>query len=346
MDHTDSRKKICTLQAYLTGGGPSGQIIDRSIRKIINGVAFASKIISREVSRISLSDLLGPTGGTNVQGETVQKLDIYSEKIVCEAMERTGSLCCMVSEESENILSLPSGAKQGEYILLFDPLDGSSNIDVNISTGTIFSIQRRVTRQGDATIEDYLQKGSSQIAAGYVLYGASTMLVLTFGHGVIGFTLDTSIGEFILSHPNITMGEHSSRMYSVNEGNYLFWSENQKRFLKTLKGLEGGEPYCTTSRYVGSLVADFHRTLFRGGLFAYPADAKNTNGKLRLLYEAAPVAMLCEQAGGKASTGKCPILDVAPTDIHCRTPVYLGSRALVDLADSFLSSQDSDERSY
>ncbi|HIF38190.1 MAG TPA: class 1 fructose-bisphosphatase [Gemmatimonadetes bacterium] len=338
MYHTDGKENTCTLQGYLIGAGPSEQILDRSVRKIINGIAFASKIISREVGRISLSDLLGEAGGTNVQGETVQKLDIYSEKIICDAIEKTSSVCCMVSEESEDILSFKDVAKKGDYVLLFDPLDGSSNIDVNISTGTIFSIQKRVTPQGTGTIEDCLQPGSSQVAAGYVLYGASTMLILTLGRGVVGFTLDTSIGEFILSHPRITLGEYPGRAYSVNEGNYPHWSESQKCFIRTLKGLEGGEVYCGTSRYVGSLVADFHRTLFKGGIFAYPADSKNPNGKLRLLYEASPVAMICEQAGGKASTGEGSILDVVPTDLHCRTPVYVGSSSLVDLADSFLSS--------
>lgn len=337
MYHTDSKEKICTLQGYLLGTGTSEQVVDRSVRKIINGVAFASKIIAREVSRVSLSDLLGETGNTNVQGESVQKLDIYTEQVICHAMERTSSLCCMVSEESENILNISDESKKGDYILLFDPLDGSSNIDVNISTGTIFSVQKRLTRQGVGTIEDCLQPGSSQVAAGYVLYGASTMLILTLGRGVVGFTLDTSIGEFILSHPRITLGEDSVRAYSVNEGNYHRWSEAQQGFIRTLKGLDGGKVYCGTARYVGSLVADFHRTLFKGGIFIYPADGKNPNGKLRLLYEASPVAMICEQAGGKASTGEGSILDVVPTGLHCRTPVYLGSRSLVDLAENFLN---------
>jgi len=338
MGRIDHHEKICTLQTYLLGQGPSDRVIDRSVRKIINGVAVASKMISREVSRIGLSDLTGETGTINVQGEMVQRLDIYSEKVISEAMERTSSLCCMVSEESAEILTFPDASRKGEYVLLFDPLDGSSNIDVNISTGTIFSIQRRVTKQGVGSLEDCLQKGSSQVAAGYVLYGASTMLILTLGKGVAGFTLDISIGEFILTHPEIKIGHAPTKAYSVNEANYSGWSDNQKLLIRTIKGLENGEAYCTTSRYVGSLVADFHRTLFKGGFFAYPADGKNPNGKVRLLYEAAPVAMICEQAGGRASTGEESILNVVPESLHCRVPVYLGSRSLVDLTDKVLKS--------
>ncbi len=337
MDQDNNNQKVCTLQTYLIGQGPSEKVIDHSVRKIINGIAVASKMIAREVSYIGLSDLSGETEVINVQGETVQKLDIYSERVICDAMERVSSLCCMVSEESEDILTFVDSKKSGEYVLLFDPLDGSSNIDVNISTGTIFSIQKRVTPEGSVSLRDCLQKGSCQVAAGYVLYGASTMLILTLGEGVVGFTLDTSIGEFILSHQEIIMGEHRVKMYSVNEANYSTWSDGDKRLIRTLKGLEDDKAYCETSRYVGSLVADFHRTLFKGGLFAYPANDRNPKGKLRLLYEAAPIAMLCEQAGGKASTGREPILEVIPESLHCRTPLYVGSKSLVDLSEKMLS---------
>ena len=304
---------------------------------ILYSITLAAKIISREVNKAGIVDMLGGTGDTNVQGERVQKLDLYAQDVIYRAMDHTGALCCMVSEESEDILPIPEQFPKGKYVLIFDPLDGSSNIDVNVSIGTIFSIHKKVSDGEDGTVEDCLQAGCRQIAAGYVLYGSSTMLVYTSGQGVHGFTLDPSIGEFLLSHPNLVIPDPPSRMYSINEAYYPRWSTGQQRFMQHLKGLDGEATISYSSRYIGSLVADFHRTLLKGGIFMYPADTKNPHGKLRLLYEAAPMAMICEQAGGRASDGRTPIMDLTPEAIHQRTPLYIGSSEIVELAEAFLA---------
>lgn len=309
---------------------------------ILHAIALAAKIISREVNKAGLVDVLGATGDTNVQGESVQKLDVYAQDVIFNTLDHTGHLCCMVSEESDEILAIPEVFPKGEYVLVFDPLDGSSNIDVNASIGTIFSIHRKVSGEEDGTMEDCLQAGCHQVAAGYVLYGSSTMLIYTSGTGVHGFTLDPSIGEFLLSHRDIRIPEPGARLYSVNEAYYTRWSPGQQRLMQHLKGLTDESTPGFSSRYIGSLVADFHRTLLRGGLFMYPADSTNPKGKLRLLYEAAPMAMLCERAGGKASDGTGLILDLKPEELHQRTPLYIGSKALVELAESFLAENSAE----
>lgn len=303
---------------------------------ILYDVALAAKLISREVTKAGLVDILGRTGGTNVQGEEVQKLDVFAEKVIYEALDHSGRLCCMVSEESPDVLPIPEQYPTGDYVLVFDPLDGSSNIDVNVSIGTIFSILRKVSDGDRGVLEDCLQSGRAQVAAGYIVYGSSTMLVYSSGSGVHGFTLDPSIGEFLLSHPNIRIPEPPERIYSVNEAYESRWSPGQRRFVKHLKGLDGSESASFSSRYIGSLVADFHRTLLKGGLFMYPADSRNPRGKLRLLYEAFPLAWICEKAGGRASDGCRDILDLTPQGLHQRTPLYMGSAEFVTLAEAFL----------
>jgi fructose-1,6-bisphosphatase I len=245
----------------------------------------------------------------------------------------------MASEESEGVLAIPDKFKTGGYALLYDPLDGSSNIDANISIGTIFSIHRKVSSDPRGSLEDCLQPGSRQVAAGYVLYGSSTMLVYTTGNGVHGFTLDPSIGEFLLSHPSMKIPSPGQRIYSVNEGNYVNWSHDQKRLLDHLKGLDGTNPEPYSARYVGSMIADVHRTLLYGGLFMYPGDAAHPRGKLRLLYEAAPTSMIIEQAGGRATDGEREIRDIQPTALHETTPLFLGSPEHMDLAQSFLTPE-------
>lgn len=300
---------------------------------ILYDLALAAKIISRQVTKAGLVDVLGWTGTTNVHGESVQKLDVFADEVIYKAMDHTGSLCCMASEEQPEIVPIPERFPCGSYVLLYDPLDGSSNIDVNVSIGTIFSIHRRVSEGRDGCLEDCLQPGSRQVAAGYVVYGSSTMLVYTSGAGVHGFTLDPSVGEFLLSHPNVQIPQSSSRTYSVNESYYERWQPEQQRLMDHFKAEEG-----LSARYIGSLVADVHRTILKGGIFMYPADIRSPQGKLRMLYEAAPLALICREAGGAAIDGRGDILDLTPTEIHQRTPLYLGSRDLVDKAGEFLSA--------
>jgi len=304
---------------------------------ILYDIALAAKLIAREVNKAGIVDILGRTGDTNLHGEAVQKLDIYADQVIYDAMDHTGNLACMASEEHPEVLPIPDRFPKGEYILLFDPLDGSSNIDVNVSIGTIFSIHKKISGEDEGCLEDCLQPGHRQLAAGYVGYGSSTMLVYTSGAGVHGFTLDPSIGEFLLSHPDIRLPEPPALTYSVNEAYSPRWSAGQRDLVEHLKG---GAEGSFRGRYIGSLVADVHRTLLRGGLFMYPADASNRRGKLRLLYEAAPMAMICREAGGRASDGARDILDIEPTELHERTPLYIGSSALVDLADDFLRGSE------
>jgi fructose-1,6-bisphosphatase I len=303
---------------------------------ILYNMALAAKIIAREVSKAGLVDILGATGNTNVHGEQVKKLDEFADTVIFNAFDHTGLLCCMASEENEEVLEIPSKFPTGKYSLLYDPLDGSSNIDANVSIGTIFSVHRKISSHERGCEEDCLQEGRRQIAAGYVVYGSATMMVYTTGNGVHGFTLDPSIGEFLLSHPDIEIPSPGKRIYSVNEGNYSRWFDGQRRLVDHLKGLDGDGP-TFSSRYIGSMVADLHRTLLYGGLFMYPADAKNPDGKLRLLYEANPMAMIVEQAGGRATDGYRDLMDITPTRLHQRTPVYMGSREHVELAHRFVA---------
>lgn len=309
------------------------------LTSILYDIALAAKLIHREVTKAGLVDILGMAGSENVHGEQVRKLDVYAHEVLLNAMDHGGNLCVMASEEAEDLIPIPPEFPTGEYVLLFDPLDGSSNIDANISIGTIFSIQRRLSKGRDGELDDCLQPGSSQVAAGYIMYGSSTVLVYTTGNGVHGFTLDPSIGEFLLSHPDIRIPEPGKRIYSVNEGNFDRWSEGQQRFVETLRGgASNGTPF--SHRYVGSLVADFHRTLLYGGVFMYPADRGNPDGKLRLLYEAAPLAFICEQAGGRATNGRTDIRSLEPTSLHQRTPLFMGNEEWVEMAEEFLGREE------
>ncbi len=302
-------------------------------------IALAAKIINSRVRQAGLAGILGLTGARNVQGEEVQKLDEFANNVLVRQVEAGGHLCVMASEEVDDPIRIPDQYPTGKYVLLFDPLDGSSNIDVDISIGTIFSIHRRTTLGRHGSLADCLQRGSSQVAAGYVIYGSSTVLVYSTGDGVHGFTLDPAVGEFFISHENIRI-PHKGKCYSVNEGNTHLWSPQLRRWVEHLKTprppTEGAKPEAYSARYVGSLVADFHRTLLKGGVFAYPPDRKSPDGKLRLLYEAAPMAFLCEAAGGAASDGARRILDLEPTRLHQRVPLFIGSRDDVALAEAFL----------
>jgi fructose-1,6-bisphosphatase I len=273
-------------------------------------------------------DVLGFTGETNVQGEQVQKLDDYANRVIIHRMQRAGVLCAMASEENADLIEIPDKFDTGDYILIFDPLDGSSNIDVNVSIGTIFSIFKRKNSTQSVTLSDVLQKGAQQVAAGYFIYGSSTMMVYTTGNGVHGFTLDPSVGEFLLSHPDIKIPEQG-KIYSVNESYWHYWDEKTREVVSYFKSPqnERGRPY--SLRYIGSLVADFHRNLLYGGIFMYPADKKDPkkpSGKLRLLCEANPMALIVEQAGGMAIDGQRRILDIEPQELHQRVPLFIGSK--------------------
>lgn len=305
---------------------------------LLNDIALAAKIITREVRKAGLVDILGFTGETNVHGEQVQKLDEYADDIIFRAMDHTGRLCVMASEEREDIIPIPDKHPCGNYVLTYDPLDGSSNINANVSIGTIFSIYRKISKAERGTLEDCLQPGTEQVAAGYVIYGSSTMLVFTTGNGVHGFTYDPSVGEFLLSHRDIKIPKRG-KIYSVNEGNTARWDDWTRNYIDYLKqsDKETNRPY--SSRYIGSLVADFHRNLLYGGIFLYPADKKNKNGKLRLVYEANPLALIVEKAGGYASNGHQRILEIKPEAIHQRTPLIIGSYDDVKQAEQFLQGK-------
>lgn len=306
--------------------------------KLLTDIALAAKIVWREVSKAGLVDIIGSTGKVNISGDVIQKLDEFANEIFINVMQKGGHLCVMASEESKGLIEIPEELAKGKYVLVFDPLDGSSNIDVNVSIGSIFGIFRRVTTGGKGTEEDVLQPGRNLVAAGYVVYGSSTILVYTTGNGVHGFTLDPSIGEFLLSHENIKIPKKGD-IYSVNEGYYERWDENMKKLINYLKEEDKatGRPY--KLRYVGTLVADFHRTLLYGGIFMYPGDKKNPEGKLRLIYEAAPLAYVVEKAGGRASNGFQNILDIKPTSLHQKTPLFIGSEEDVNLVERFLQGK-------
>jgi len=295
------------------------------LSNLLYDIALAAKIIAAAIRRAGLVNILGSTDTENVQGEIQQKLDLYANETIKNALKHTGRLCAMASEEDEDIIPIPPEYPAGKYTVLYDPLDGSSNIDVNAAVGTIFSIYRRVTMEGRGNVADVLQPGCKQAAAGYVMYGSSTMLVYTTGAGVHGFTLDPSIGEFLLCRPKI-ITPRVGTYYSVNESNFGRWSRGMQTAVRGLKGEQPDRMKPKNCRYAGSLVADFHRNLINGGIFLYPADTKNPSGKLRLLYEASPMAFIAEQAEGSATDGTQRILDIVPTALHQRTPLVIGSR--------------------
>ena len=330
--------KVVTLNEFIMDRQADFPFATGELSRILNDIAVASKIVSRDVRQAGLVDhILGAQGNTNIQGEEQQKLDVVADEQFIKAFEYGGEICGIASEENDDFVAFTSeSAKNGKYVVLFDPLDGSSNIDVNVSIGTIFSIYRRISAVGTfATLEDMLQPGSEQVAAGYVLYGSSTMLVYTTGRGVNGFTLDPSIGEFCLSHRDMRMPE-TGRLYAMNEGNINICEEGLRDYVAYCQSFENdkGAPY--SGRYIGSLVADFHRNMIKGGIYIYPDTTTSPEGKLRLLYECNPLAFIAEQAGGIASTGRKRVMDLKPTRLHERVPFYIGSKQMVEKAMSLL----------
>ncbi len=304
--------------------------------RLLHDIGIAAKIVNREVNKAGLVDILGEAGTTNIQGESVKKLDVFANDQFIAALQSGGECCLIASEENEDVIVIDSPvSKNAQYIVAMDPLDGSSNIDVNVSVGTIFSIYQRCTTDGLASVEDALQKGVEQVAAGYVIYGSSTMLVFTTGSGVNGFTLDPSIGEFCLSHPNMKTPK-TGKFYSVNEGNYLHFPDGVKKYLKYCQEEDKSTSRPYSSRYIGSMVADFHRNLLKGGLFVYPSSSGAPKGKLRLVYECNPLAFIAEQAGGRATNGFKRIMELDVTGLHQRTPVFIGSEEMVKKAEEMM----------
>jgi len=331
--------RVITLSEFIVDRQKDFPFATGELSSLLGSIRLASKIVNREVNKAGLTDdILGATDNQNIQGETQQKLDVYANDEFIRALVNQGEVCGIGSEEDDNYLGSEVGLnKNGKYILLMDPLDGSSNIDVNVSIGTIFSIYKRVSPVGgEVTIEDFLQPGNKQVAAGYVIYGSSTMLVFTTGNGVNGFTLDPSIGVFCLSHPNM-MFKPDGTIYSINEGNFNLLAPGVQDYIRYCQSAEGKNPY--SARYIGSLVADFHRNMIKGGIYIYPATSSAPNGKLRLLYEANPLAFIAEQAGGLCTDGVTRIMDIEPTELHQRCPLYVGSRNMVQKAHQFLAKQ-------
>jgi fructose-1,6-bisphosphatase I len=324
-----------TLGEYIIDN-QSLQFSSGELSKLLNAISLAARVVNHEVNKAGLIDILGSVGDINVQGEDQQKLDVFANEKFIQTLINREIVCGIASEEEENFITVNSKDEQNKnkYVLLIDPLDGSSNIDVNVSVGTIFSIYARVTPIGlPVTAEDFLQPGNKQIAAGYVVYGTSTMLVYTTGNGVNGFTLNPALGTFYLSHPNMEYPE-IGKIYSVNEGNYVHFSQGVKKYIKYCQEEGEGRPY--TSRYIGSLVSDFHRNMIKGGIYMYPKSKVNKNGKLRLLYECNPMAFIAEQANGVAVSGDSRIMDIQPTKLHQRVPFYCGSRQMVNKLQDYL----------
>ncbi|MEJ2005307.1 MAG: class 1 fructose-bisphosphatase [Cyclobacteriaceae bacterium] len=311
---------------------------------LMSEIVLTAKVINQEVNKAGLVDITGFTGDINVQGEEVRKLDQYADDLFMHILKYSGHVCAMASEEAEDLVRGPTYVNSGKYVVLLDPLDGSSNIDANVSIGSIFAIFNRITPSGEpGALEDFLQPGRNMVAAGYVLYGSSTIMVYTSGSGVHGFTLDSSAGTFILSHPNIRVPE-SSKIYSVNESYYKKWSEGVRRYIDRCKCLGDHNEHTLkkplSARYIGSMVADFHRNLLYGGIFLYPGTKERPSGKLRLLYEANPMAFILEQAGGAATNGVMDILDVQPEELHQRTPLFMGNRDEVEMLENYIKKYD------
>jgi fructose-1,6-bisphosphatase I len=337
LDHT----KIITIERHILEEQSSHPEATGVLTNLLYDIALAGKVIASRTTRAGLAEILGRTGDVNIQGETVMKLDRFADLTLYRLNDHTGRLAGMASEEHADLLPIPERYPVGKYILLFDPLDGSSNIDFNVPIGTIFSIYRRITETGPGVMEDFLQPGRALVAAGYMLYGSSTMFVYTTGHGVHGFTLDPTVGEFLLSHPYICIPEPPN-YFSVNLGYQRYWSQGVQQYTKFLQGRDDNGKELSL-RYIGSLVADFHRNLLAGGVFYYPADnrdPKKPTGKLRLLYEAAPLAFIAEQANGYASDGRQAIMDIQPEYLHQRTPLFIGSYNLVKKAEEYIGEND------
>lgn len=307
-----------------------------ALTRLLNDLATAAKIVNREINAAGLVDILGYEGTDNIQGEAQKKLDVYANERFIEALKGGGECCAIASEENEKIISFQNEfSAMGKYVVAIDPLDGSSNIEANVSIGTVFSIYRRISETGPATLEDMLQPGVNLVAAGYIIYGSSTMLVYTTGKGVNGFTLDPSVGIFCLSHPEMKYPENSN-IYSINEGNYVYFPTGVKKYIKYCQQEDPATLRPYTSRYIGSMVADFHRNLIKGGIFIYPGTSKQPKGKLRLLYECNPVAFLAEQAGGKASDGFRRLMEIVPKTLHQRSPLFIGPKFMVEQVESLM----------
>jgi fructose-1,6-bisphosphatase I len=328
--------KVKTLGQFIIEKQSDFPYAKGELSRLLRDIGIAAKIVNRAVTKAGLVEILGETGEVNVQGEKVKKLDVFANDQFIAALKAGGECCAIASEENEEIIPIENEvSKDANYVVAIDPLDGSSNIDVNVSVGTIFSIYRRKTLSGPGTTQDFFQKGVDQIAAGYVIYGSSAMLVYTTGKGVNGFTLDPSIGEFCLSHPEMKIPK-SGNIYSVNEGNYLHFPDGVKKYIRYCQEEDKASSRPYSSRYIGSGVADIHRNLITGGIYIYPTTTKSPKGKLRLLYECNPLAFIIEQAGGKATDGEKRILEKEINELHQRTPLYIGSEDMVNTAMSFL----------
>ena len=332
-----SMKKFITLEEFIINRQSEFQYATGELSRLLSSIVLAAKVVNLQVNKAGLADITGAVGNQNVQGEEHQKLDVYAEDIFLHALEAQGEVCGIASEEQEEFISLNGKlAQKGKYVIMIDPLDGSSNIDVNVSIGTIFSIYRRISSTEEAVnLSDFMQSGLKQVAAGYVIYGSSTMLVYTTGKGVNGFTLDPALGSFYLSHPDIKIPE-DGKIYSINEGNLNGFEQGVRDYVSFCQENDKATNRPYSGRYIGSLVADFHRNLLKGGIYIYPATQSAPNGKLRLLYECNPLAYLAEQAGGIATTGKQRILEIEPTELHQRVPLFIGSKNMVERALSLL----------
>ncbi|MBN2708803.1 MAG: class 1 fructose-bisphosphatase [Calditrichaceae bacterium] len=332
-------EKIITLSRHIIEEQRKHPEATGKFTDLMNDIAFAAKLISYHTNKAGLLGVLGETFNVNIQGEVVKKLDVFANETMIKALDHNGHTCVMVSEESEDVIPIPENYPLGRYAVLFDPLDGSSNIDANVSVGTIFSIYLRVTPEGrPGRAEDCLQPGIKQVCAGYIVYGSSTMLVYTTGNGVHGFTLDPSYGEFVLSHPDIKTPK-KGKIYSVNESNFDYWEQGIKNYIHYVKQVDEKTDRPMNSRYIGSMVSDFHRNLLYGGVFLYPASSRSPEGKLRLTYEANPMAFIIEQAGGRASDGYRRIMEILPEHIHQRTPLFIGSEKDVAMIEDFISGR-------
>ncbi|RTY86141.1 class 1 fructose-bisphosphatase [Flavobacterium sp. RSP49] len=325
-----------TLGEFIIENQNAFQYSSGELSRIINSIRLAAKVVNYKVNKAGLVDIVGAAGEQNIQGEDQQKLDVYANEVFIQTLINREIVCGIASEENDDFITVEGSdnSHNNKYVVLMDPLDGSSNIDVNVSVGTIFSVYRRITPIGTpVTLEDFLQPGINQVAAGYVIYGTSTMLVYTTGHGVNGFTLNPAIGTFYLSHPKMKFPT-DGHIYSINEGNYVHFPQGVKDYIKYCQLEEGDRPY--TSRYIGSLVSDFHRNMIKGGIYLYPTSSKASKGKLRLLYECNPLAFIAEQAGGKASDGFDRVMEIEPTELHQRVPFFCGSYNMVEKSEEFM----------
>ena len=332
-----SQQKNKTLGEFIIENQIEFKYSSGELSRLINSIRLAAKVVNHQVNKAGLVDILGDAGDTNIQGEDQQKLDVYANDIFIKTLTNREIVCGIASEEEDDLITIKgrNGKNDNKYVVLIDPLDGSSNIDVNVSVGTIFSIYRRVTPEGTpVALVDFLQPGHRQVAAGYIIYGTSTMIVYSTGHGVNGFTLNPALGTYYLSHPNMKFPQ-TGHIYSVNEGNYVHFPQGIKDYIKYCQKEEEDRPY--TSRYIGSLVSDVHRNMVKGGIYIYPSTSKDPKGKLRLLYECNPMAFLIEQAGGKASDGFRRILDIEATELHQRTPFVAGNKNMVETAEKFMA---------